>query len=57
LTLADIGQYVEDLKRKGFKDEKKLQSMLNKAKAIAAKKGKPGDKKTILGIFQSFFKD
>jgi hypothetical protein len=52
-----MSDYVENLKRKGFKDTKKLQSMLNRAKDIAAKNGKPGDKKTIMGIFQSFFKD
>ena len=52
-----MGDYLEDLKRKGFKDENKLQAMLDRAKGIAAKKGKAGDKKTIMGIFQSFFKD
>jgi len=30
--------------------------MLDKAKKIATDQGKPGDRKTILGIFQSFFK-
>lgn len=55
--MSDYDAYIEGLKRRGFSDKKKLASMLNKAKAIAAKQGKAGDKKAILGIFQSFFKD
>ena len=55
--MSDYAKYIKGLKQRGFSDEKKLTSMLNKAKAIAAKQGKAGDKKVILGIFQSFFKD
>jgi len=56
LTLNDMKDYLEDLKKKGFTDKKKLLGMLKKAKEIAAKQGKSGDKKTVFGIFQSFFK-
>lgn len=48
--------YLEDLRKKGFTDKEKLQGMLNKAKEIAKKQGKNGDKRTVFGIFQSFFK-
>lgn len=56
ITLDTLGDYLEDLKKKGFTDKEKLQGMLDKAKAIAAKDGKAGDKKTVVGIFQGFFK-
>lgn len=55
ITLNTISDYLEDLKKEGFTDKKKLQGMLNKAKNLAAKQGKAGDKKTIMGIFQGFF--
>jgi len=57
LTLDDMGDYLEDLKKKGFKDKKKLLGMLKKAKEIAARQGKAGDRRTVFGIFQSFFKE
>lgn len=55
VTLSDFKDYIDDLRKKGFDDEKKLQGMLNKAKQLAKEQGKEGDKETILGIFQSFF--
>jgi len=59
LTEADIGpadfkDYFDDLRKKGMTDEKKLSGMLNKAKEIAKKQGKEGDKNTIVGIMQGF---
>ena len=54
--MSDYAEYVKGLKQRGFGDKKKLQSMLKRAKELAAKQGKAGDKKVILGIFQSFFK-
>jgi len=45
-----------DLRKKGFTDKKKLQGMFDRAKEIAKSQGKEEDRKTILGIFQSFFK-
>lgn len=45
------------MKRAGFKDQSKLQGMLNKAKAIAAKQGKENDLPTVVGIMQQFFKE
>lgn len=59
LTEADIGpadfkDYFDDLRKKGLTDEKKLSGMLNKAKEIAKKQGKEGDKNTIVGIMQGF---
>lgn len=44
------------MKKEGFTDRTKLQGMLDRAKDMAKKQGKTGDKKTIIGIFQSFFK-
>jgi hypothetical protein len=57
LTLDDINDYLEDLKKKGFTDKEKLQGMLDRAKEIAKKQNKGNDKKVVFGIFQSFFKD
>jgi len=56
ITLDDFKDYLDDLKKKGFNDEKKLQGALDKAKELADKQGKGDDKKTVLGIFMSFFK-
>ena len=56
MTLADLSDYISDMKDEGFKDDNKLQGMLNRAKEITKSQGKEGDKQTIIGIFQSFFK-
>ncbi len=53
----DLSNYIGDMKKAGFKNQSKLQGMLNKAKAIAAKRGKENDLPTIIGIFQQFFKE
>jgi hypothetical protein len=45
------------MKRAGFKDQKRLQGMLDRAKNIAAKQGKENDLPTVVGIFQQFFKE
>lgn len=55
LTLADLGDLLQDLKKQGFDDKIKLQGMLDKAKEIAKQQGKEGDKEVIIGIFQGFF--
>ena len=55
LTLADLGDLLQDLKKQGFDDTSKLEKMLTKAKEIAKEQGKEGDKEVIIGVFQSFF--
>ena len=55
VTLNTIKDLVDDLKKKGFTDEKKLQGSLNRAKELAKQQGKEGDKEAIIGIFQKFF--
>jgi len=54
VTMDDLKDYFDDLRAKGFKDEKKLQGMLDRAKEIAAGKGKANDRQAIIGILQSF---
>jgi len=56
-TYDDVSDYVEDLKKNGFTDEKKLKGIFDKAKEIAAKQGKANDRKTIVGIMQRFFEE
>ena len=61
VTLADINDYVEDLKSKGLDDESKLQGMIKRANEIAKKDGKHKDqgeyKEDVLGIFQGFMNE
>lgn len=57
VTLADLSDYINDLKKSGFSDMKKLQGLLDRAKTIAAKQGKENDIPTIIGIIQQFFKE
>lgn len=57
VTLADFKDLIDDLKKQGFNDEKKLKGMLDRAKEIAKKQGHENDKDVIVGIFQSFFKE
>jgi len=54
LSISDFSDYFDDLKKKGMNDESKFAGMLNRAEAIAKEQGKEGDKKTIVGIMQSF---
>ena len=55
VTMNDISDLINGFKKRGFNDESKLQGALNKANSIAAKQGKAGDKKIVVGIMQSFF--
>jgi len=55
ITLDTFKDYIDDLKKKGFDDETKLQGMLDRAKELAKEQGKENDKQVILGIFQKFF--
>lgn len=57
ITLADLKDLIDDLKKQGYDDEEKLKGMLNKAKEIAKKQGKENDKETVVGIFQGFFQE
>jgi len=56
VTMEDISDLLEELKKQGFTDKKKLQSSLNRANEIAREQGKAGDKKTVVGIFSRFFR-
>jgi hypothetical protein len=54
LTIKDFKDFFEELAENGLSDRKQWQGMLDRAKEIAKKRGKPGDKNTITGILQTF---
>ncbi len=57
ISLDTFKDYFDDMRKKGFSDEKKLQGMLDRAKEIAKQQGKEGDRKVILGLIQGFFQE
>lgn len=56
MTLEDFKDYIEDMKRAGFTDEKEWIQLVDRAKEIASKQGKSNDRQVVLGLLQSFFK-
>ena len=54
LQFSDLEDFWEELKKNGKSDPKKLQGMFNKAKMIAKQQNKQNDRKTVVGIVQSF---
>ncbi len=52
----EFKKVLDQFRKMGLDDEKKLQGMLTRAKEIAKEQGKEGDKDTIVGIMQSFLK-
>lgn len=62
LTVNDLKDYLDDLRKKGFDDETKLKGMVDRANELAAKElGKSPDKgeykEKVIAILQAFMQE
>ena len=54
LVFSDMEDFWEEVREKGMDDDTKLNGMFNKAKKIAKQQNRQNDRKTVIGIIQSF---